>query len=52
MRGIWFDYGDFEYPIDKHEAFHAYTVSAKQGYIRADFRLGKLYFGYRRMYLT
>ena len=43
MRGIWFDYGDFKYPNDRHEAYRAYTLAAKQGYTRADYRLGKMY---------
>ena len=43
MRGIWFDYGDFKYPKDKHESYRAYTSAAKQGYARADYRLGKMY---------
>ena len=43
MRGIWFDYGDFGYPNDRHEAYHAYTVSGKLGYFRAEYRLGKMY---------
>jgi TPR repeat protein len=42
MRGIWFDYGDFKYPNDRHEAYHSYKVAAKQGYSRAEYRLGKM----------
>jgi hypothetical protein len=32
MRGIWFEYGDFKYPNDRSEAYHAYQAAAKQGY--------------------
>jgi TPR repeat protein len=43
MRGIWYDYGDFKYPNDRHEAYRAYTTAAKLGYARAEYRLGKMY---------
>ena len=43
MRGIWFDYGDFNYPNDRQEAYRAYLSAVKLGYARADYRLGKMY---------
>jgi TPR repeat protein len=43
MRGIWFEYGDFKYPNDRHESYRAYTSAAKQGFARAEYRLGKMF---------
>jgi hypothetical protein len=43
MRGIWFEYGDFKFPNDRTEAYHAYQAAVKQGFSRAEYRLGKMY---------
>ena len=43
MRGIWFEYGDFKYPNDRTEAYHAYQAAVKQGFARGEYRLGKMY---------
>jgi len=43
MRGIWFEYGDFKYPNDRTEAYRAYQAALKQGFARAEYRLGKMY---------
>jgi hypothetical protein len=42
IRGIWFEYGDFNYPVDRHEAYKAYETAAKMGYARAEYRIGKM----------
>lgn len=43
MFGIWFEYGDFNHPNDRTEAYHAYQAAAEQGFARAEYRLGKMY---------
>jgi len=43
MRGIWYEYGDFNYALDRHEAYKAYEMAAKLGYARAEYRIGKMY---------
>ena len=42
MRGMWFEYGDFKYPVDRHEAYKSYEAAAKMGYARAEYRIGKM----------
>lgn len=40
IRGMWLEFGKFGFPVDKREAFRAYTRAAEKGYARAEYRIG------------
>lgn len=40
MRGLWYEFGKFGYPLDKPESYHCYKRASERGYIRAWYRMG------------
>lgn len=40
IRGMWLEFGKFGFPVDKREAFRAYSRAAEKGYARAEYRIG------------
>ena len=40
MKGMWQEFGKFEYRVDKKEAFLAYKRAAERSYARAEYRIG------------
>ncbi|KAI9791471.1 MAG: hypothetical protein M1816_003815 [Peltula sp. TS41687] len=40
MKGMWLEFGKFDYRIDRKEAFRCYARSADRGYPRAEYRMG------------
>ncbi|KAI9837846.1 MAG: hypothetical protein M1819_006780 [Sarea resinae] len=40
MRGMWLEFGKFDFKVDKKEAFRCYSRAAEKGYARAEYRMG------------
>lgn len=40
MRGMWLEFGKFNFRMDKKEAYRCYTRAAQKGYARAEYRIG------------
>lgn len=40
MRGMWLEFGKFNFRMDKKEAYKCYTRAAQKGYARAEYRIG------------
>ncbi|KAL8779905.1 MAG: hypothetical protein Q9213_006727 [Squamulea squamosa] len=40
MRGMWLEFGKFNFRMDKKEAFRCYSRAASNGYARAEYRMG------------
>lgn len=40
MRGMWLEFGKFNFRMDKKEAFRCYSRAANNGYARAEYRMG------------
>ncbi|KAL8951113.1 MAG: hypothetical protein Q9222_002885 [Ikaeria aurantiellina] len=40
MRGMWLEFGKFNFRMDKKEAFRCYSRAAQKGYARAEYRMG------------
>lgn len=40
MRGMWYEFGKFGYPVDKPESFQCYKRASERGYQRAHYRMG------------
>lgn len=40
MRGLWYEFGKFGYPLDKPESYHCYKRAAERGHVRAWYRMG------------
>lgn len=40
MKGMWLEFGKFNYRMDKKEAYRCYTRAAQKGYARAEYRIG------------
>ena len=40
MKGMWLEFGKFNYRVDKKEAFRCYQRAAQKGYARAEYRIG------------
>ena len=40
MRGMWLEFGRFNFRVDKKEAFRCYSRAAQNGYARAEYRMG------------
>ena len=40
MRGMWYEFGKFGFPVDKPESFQCYKRAADRGYARALYRMG------------
>ncbi len=40
MKGLWLEFGKFNFRVDKKEAFRCYQRAAQKGYARAEYRIG------------
>ncbi|KAK5953035.1 hypothetical protein OHC33_006157 [Knufia fluminis] len=40
MRGMWYEFGKFGYPVDKPESYQCYKRASDRGYTRAWYRMG------------
>ncbi|MCJ1335019.1 hypothetical protein MMC09_000285 [Bachmanniomyces sp. S44760] len=40
MRGMWLEFGKFDFRMDKKEAYRCYSRAAQSGYARAEYRMG------------
>lgn len=40
MRGMWLEFGKFNFRIDKREAYICYRRAGEKGYARAEYRIG------------
>ncbi|KAL8972407.1 MAG: hypothetical protein Q9183_000568 [Haloplaca sp. 2 TL-2023] len=40
MRGMWLEFGKFNFRMDKKEAYYCYSRAARNGYARAQYRIG------------
>ena len=40
MKGMWLEFGKFNFRVDKKEAFRCYQRAAEKGYARAEYRIG------------
>ncbi|CAG8961293.1 hypothetical protein HYFRA_00013573 [Hymenoscyphus fraxineus] len=40
MRSMWYEFGKFNHPVDKKEAFLGYKRAAERGFARAEYRMG------------
>ena len=40
MRGMWLEFGKFNFRMDKKEAFRCYSRAASNGYARSEYRMG------------
>ncbi|KAL8701914.1 MAG: hypothetical protein Q9224_000268 [Gallowayella concinna] len=40
MRGMWLEFGKFNFRMDKKEAFRCYSRAANNGFARAEYRMG------------
>lgn len=40
MKGMWLEFGKFDFRMDKKEAFRCYQRAAQKGYARAEYRIG------------
>jgi TPR repeat protein len=43
IRALWYEFGKFDYPQDRKEAFHGYRKAAEGGFGRAEYRIGTQY---------
>ena len=43
IRGMWLEFGNFKFRMDKKEAFRCYARAAQKGYARAEYRMGMQY---------
>ena len=43
IRGMWLEFGKFNFRMDKREAYHCYSRAAQKGYARAEYRIGMQY---------
>jgi TPR repeat protein len=43
IRSLWYEFGKFDYPQDRKEAFHGYRKAAEGGFGRAEYRIGTQY---------
>ena len=46
MKGMWLEFGKFNYRVDKKEAFRCYQRAAQKGYARAEYRIGMQFESY------
>ena len=40
IRGMWLEFGKFNFRMDRKEAYHCYSRAAQKGYSRAEYRIG------------
>ena len=43
IRGMWLEFGKFNFRVDRREAYHCYSRAAQKGYARAEYRIGMQY---------
>ena len=43
IRGMWLEFGKFNFRMDKKEAYRCYARAAQKGYARAEYRIGMQY---------
>jgi TPR repeat protein len=43
IRALWYEFGKFDYPQDRKEAFNGYRKAAEGGFGRAEYRIGTQY---------
>lgn len=46
MKGMWLEFGKFNFRVDKKEAFRCYQRAAQKGYARAEYRIGMQFESY------
>lgn len=46
MKGMWLEFGKFNFRVDKKEAFRCYQRAAQKGYARAEYRMGMQFESY------
>ena len=46
MKGMWLEFGKFNFRVDKREAFRCYQRAAQKGYARAEYRIGMQFESY------
>ena len=46
IKGMWLEFGKFNFRIDKKEAFRCYQRAAQKGYARAEYRIGMQFESY------
>lgn len=46
MKGMWLEFGKFNFRVDKKEAFRCYQRAAHKGYARAEYRIGMQFESY------
>ena len=46
MKGMWLEFGKFNFRLDKKEAFRCYQRAAQKGYARAEYRIGMQFESY------
>lgn len=46
IKGMWLEFGKFNYRVDKKEAFRCYQRAAQKGYARAEYRIGMQFESY------
>lgn len=46
MKGMWLEFGKFNFRADKKEAFRCYQRAAQKGYARAEYRIGMQFESY------
>lgn len=46
IKGMWLEFGKFNYRVDKKEAFRCYQRAAQKGYARAQYRIGMQFESY------
>ena len=46
LRGMWMEFGKFNFRVDKKEAFRCYQRAAQKGYARAEYRIGMQFESY------
>lgn len=40
IRGMWLEFGKFDFRLDRKEAYHCFSRAAQKGYARAEYRIG------------
>lgn len=46
IKGMWLEFGKFNFRVDKKEAFRCYQRAAQKGYARAEYRMGMQFESY------
>ena len=40
IKGMWLEFGKFNFRLDRKEAYHCFSRAAQKGYARAEYRIG------------